>query len=282
MRGISIVVLNWNNYADTKECLTSLSQVTDPDVEIILVDNGSQDGSGERLKSEFPQVKLIANKENLGFTGGNNVGIKYALAQGRKYILLLNNDTVVEPDFLSKLLKSAQADPQVGVLSPKIMFFDQPQKIWFVGGSFRSFLKKPYHPYYGELDNGQNENRPTETGWVSGCCMLVKSEVFTKIGLLDEDYFNNYEDADFCWRAKQAGYKILLVPEAKIYHKFAASVGGKFSPFYTYFRTRNNLCVFPFYSIIESIKHKQFASVSTTLLAIADFMRGKYGKGSIL
>lgn len=280
---LSIIILNWNQYEDTSECLNSLGN----NYKIMLVDNGSIDGSADKLKAQYPHIELIKNKTNLGFAAGNNVAIKKALQDGNNYILLLNNDTKVEPDFLEWLVKAMKRSEDIGIVSPKIMCFDKPQKVWFSGGYYLPILKKPTHAFdkQGEID------------WASGCCMLVRKEVFNKIGLLDEDYFNNYEDVDFCYRAKKAGFNIKLVPESIIYHKFAASMGGKFSPFYTYYRTRNNLLffkktkqwlplvlnflTFPVYSIISSIKNGQIEGVKTTLLAVFDFLRGKVGKSYV-
>ena len=293
MKRVAIIILNWNQEADTVECLTSLKALKYENYEIILVDNGSHDGSPDILQKQFPNIKMIRNPKNLGFVGGNNVGIKETLKTGADYILLLNNDTVVEPDFLSLLVQTMENDKTVGVVSPKIMFYHDRKKIWFVGGNYLPIIRKTNHKHYGEVDCGQVK-KITDVAWVSGCCMLIKREVVEKVGLFDPDYFNNYEDVDFCERAKVAGYKIMLVPQAKIYHKFAASMGGKFSPYYTYYRTRNNLLfykktkqwlalalnflIFPAYSIIMSAKNIEFGSIKTTFQAIFDFLRGKYGE----
>ncbi len=280
---LSIIILNWNQYEDTDECLNSLGS----NYKIMLVDNGSVDGSADKLKEKYPYIELIKNKTNLGFAAGNNVAIKKALQEGNDYILLLNNDTKVEPDFLELLIKVIEKPGSTGIVSPKMMFFHEPDKVWFCGGYYLPILNKPAHAF----------NKQDEIDWTSGCCMLIKKEVFNKIGLLDEDYFNNYEDVDFCYRAKKTGFGIKLIPESVIYHKFAASMGGKFSPFYTYYRTRNNLLffkktrqwlplvlnflTFPVYSIISSIKNGQIKGVKTTLLAVFDFLRGKVGKSYV-
>lgn len=295
MPKVSIIIVNWNQEADTAECLNSLKRIDYSDHEIILVDNGSRDSSPDNIQGRFQNIKLIRNRENKGFAEGNNVGIREALKRNADYILLLNNDTVVEADFLTSLVNIAEADSSISMATPKIMFYRDRDTIWFAGGSFLPFIEKPSHLYYGRKDVGQVKD-VTETEWISGCCMLIKREVFEKIGLLDADYFNNYEDVDFCVRARRAGYKIVVVPQARIYHKFAASMGGKFSPFYTYFRTRNNLLffkktgrwlplalnfvIFPLYSIFESLRNKEFQGIKTIFVAIWDFLIGKYGIGS--
>lgn len=294
MAKTAIVILNWNQLKDTAECLRSLGHLANA-APIILVDNGSTDGSPGELEKEFPQVRLLRNGENLGFAEGNNIGIRVALNQGAEYILLLNNDTIVEKDFLDRLLSAMRDDDSIGVASPKIMFYQDRNKIWFAGGGYYPVIGKPFHYYYGQTDSGQIKDVKT-IDWVSGCCLLVKRKVLEKIGLLDKDYFNNYEDVDFCTRAKRAGYKIVVIPQAKIYHKFAAAMGGKFSPFYTYFRVRNNLLffkksgrrlplvlnfiIFPVYSLFASLKHGDRASVRATFVAVLDFLRGSYGLGS--
>jgi hypothetical protein len=292
---VAVIILNWEQEADTTECLRSLDKVIGERPEIILVDNGSRDGSAARLKERFPRIKLIANPENVGFAEGNNIGIAEALKAAPDHLLLLNNDTTVEPDFLQRLLAAAASDPAVGIVSPKIMFFQDRQKIWFLGGGFQPVIRKPFHLRYGRTDNGL-PTAPFETEWLSGCCLLIRRRVLEQIGRLDKDYFNNYEDVDFCVRAKQAGYKCVVAPGAQIYHKFAASMGGKASPFYTYFRTRNNLLffrktsqwfplvlnlvLFPVYSVALSIVAGKWQSVGATVAGVVDYFRGNYGYGS--
>lgn len=294
MTKIAIIILNWNKEQDTAECLNSLKQIDYPDHEIILVDNGSTDGSGDRLKQSFPFVHLIKNQENLGFAQGNNVGIRAAINQDAAMVLLLNNDTVVEPDFLSKLVNSVETDKKIGIAAPKIMFYHEPERIWSVGGKYLSIVRKPDQAFFHEIDRGQ-QLKGNDLKWVSGCCMLIKREVFENIGYLDSDYWASLEDVDFCWRASKAGYMILIEPNSKIYHKFAVSFGGKHSPLYTYFRVRNlfiflrktkqwlplmiNLIIFPIYSIFESLRRGQWRSIKTTFIAIKDFFVGKYGVG---
>lgn len=222
---ISIIILNWNQEADTAACLNFLQKLAYDDYRVILVDNGSEDQSPDAIEERFPSVKVIRNRANLGFAEGNNVGIRAALRDGADHVLLLNNDTTVEPDFLRLLIEAMKNDRAIGIASPKIMFFSERNRLWFAGGYYLAFINKPSHRFYGQIDAGQVKN-PAETDWVSGCCMLIKREVFEKIGFLDDDYFLYNEDVDFCARAKEAGYTIVVVPAARIYHKFAASMGG--------------------------------------------------------
>ncbi len=293
---ISIIVLNWKQEENTSECLHSLHKIDYDNYGIILVDNGSNDSSPDNLQKKFPDLKIIRNYANLGFAKGNNIGIKEALKDKPDYILLINNDTTVEPDFLKILVDYAESDESIGIASPKIMFYSQPQKIWFVGGKFLLFLKKPFHLFYGQYDKGQMKE-PAEIDWVSGCCMLIRRKVFEEIGMLDADYFHYCEDVDFCIKAKQHGFKIVVVPDAKIYHKFALSIGGKFSPLATYYRTRNilllckktgqwpalvlNFIIFPFYAVGGAVTTKNFRSVIAAFFAVFDFLRGRTGKSAI-
>lgn len=292
---VAIIILNWNQTKDTVECLNSLQKCDYANFQIILVDNASQDTTYIKQFRKNKNIRFIFNPRNLGFTGGNNVGIRYAMHDMADYVLLLNNDTIVEPDFLTKLIEESERQAATGIASPKIMSYQDHGNIWFVGGFYLPFIKKPYHKYYNQKDIGQAD-KISKVDWVSGCAMLIKRKTIESIGVLDDDYFCNYEDVDYCGRAKKAGFDIILAPQAKIYHKFAASMGGKASPFYTYFRTRNNLlffkktkqwlpliinaAIFPIYSLYESLKNKQFGSIYATFLGIWDFLIEKYGYGS--
>ena len=239
-RQVSIIVLNWNNYQDTKECLESLRKSTYPNCKIIVTDNGSTDKSGERLKKEFPQYTFIYNDSNLGFAEGNNVGIRYALKRGADYVLLLNNDTIVDPGFLEPLVGIAEADDQIGVVGPMIYFYDKPKVIQSIGA--RINLLKGSHPLIGirEVDEGQYDE-PMEVDYVSGAALLAKRQVIEDVGLLDPEYFLYSEEVDWCYRAAKAGYKIMAVPKSKIWHKVSSSTGGTKSPFVAYYLTRNRI-----------------------------------------
>jgi GT2 family glycosyltransferase len=292
---IFIVVLNWNGEADTKDCLISLRKISYSNYEIILIDNGSTDGSDNRLKSAFPEVAFYKNIENFGFAKGNNIGIRYALEKGADYIVLLNNDTVVDPDFLTFLIQKAESNPQIGIIGPKIYFFNS-DIIWYGGGMLNARTGFTYHIGEGEPDNGQcDEER--EVDFISGCVMLVKKKVFDNVGLLDKDYFHSHEDADYCLRAKKKGFKIAYVPKSVVYHKLARTCGGRRSAFYLYYRTRNHLLfkkkqaikallfwpIFVFLiikRILGSLLIGQPKGALATIIGIFDFYIGKWGKGS--
>ncbi|MCD1294180.1 glycosyltransferase family 2 protein [Methanocella sp. CWC-04] len=219
---VSIILLNWNGKDDTVECLRSLSHITFPDHEIILVDNASTDGSQDYFAEKYPDIVKIFNDENLGFAEGNNVGIRYALKKGTDYVLLLNNDTVVEPDFLSGLVSVAESDSKIGIAGPKICFYSHPGKIWAAGGKNNMFTGSIIN--LGELDPEEIYKGTKKVDFVSGCALLIKAEVIEKIGLLTTDYFLYFEDADWNVRAQKEGYLSVVNCDAKILHKSGISV----------------------------------------------------------
>jgi len=237
---VSIIILNWNNYQDTKECLESLRRITYANYEIIVVDNGSTDESGWILEREFPQYTSIHNNNNLGFAEGNNVGIRHALDREAGYVLLLNNDTTVDPGFLEPLVAIAETDHQIGIVGPMIYFYDNPKVIQSIGA--RINLWKGSHPIIGirEVDKGQYYE-PMEVDYVSGAALLAKRRTIQDIGLLDPAYFLYVEEVDWCYRATKAGYKIVAVPESRIWHKVSSSTGGTKSPLSAYYMTRNRI-----------------------------------------
>ncbi|NVM03275.1 MAG: glycosyltransferase family 2 protein [Candidatus Helarchaeota archaeon] len=238
---VFIILVNWNNYKDTKDCIESLLKIDYDNYNILVVDNGSEDDSYKKLYEEFSSsVSFIKNNENLGFSGGNNVGIKYALKKGCDYVLLLNNDTIVDRLFLSELMTNMEKDSRIVVSGSKVYYYSDANIIWFGGGKFNFF--KSGTSVYGlnKNDTTKNEN-VKEVDYISGCALLVRSNIFSKIGLLDENFFNYGEDADFCLRAKRAGCKVVFVPSSKVWHKVASTMKGNFSPFYLYFQSKNRL-----------------------------------------
>ncbi len=217
---VSIIILNWNGLEDTIECLGSLKKITYPNYEVIVVDNGSKENDAQVLEEKFGDyVHLIRNDRNYGYTGGNNIGIRYALDNSSPdYLLILNNDTVVAPDFLGQMVAVAESDASIGIVGPKVYYYDFPNRIQSVGvmtslrtGQSRVIGKK-------QIDTGQFDIQ-REVDYVSGCCLLIKKELIQKVGLFDERYFCYCEESDYCIRAERAGYKTVYVPLAKIWHK---------------------------------------------------------------
>jgi len=235
---VYIILLNWNGLNDTNECLQSLKKITYDNFEVVVVDNNSSGNDVNILKEEFGGFthKIIVNDSNLGFSGGNNVGIKYAIENGADYILLLNNDTIVEPDFLDNLVSHVNINSSVGILTPVIKHYNNRSKIWAAGGK----LSKLRGSGFASTEIGKS-NAPSEVNFASGCALLIKREVFDKVGFLDENYFLYLEDTDFCYRTIKSGYKILLVPSSVIYHKINASTKENVSRLPLYYVTRNRL-----------------------------------------
>jgi GT2 family glycosyltransferase len=238
-KNVYIITLNWNNEGDTIECVKSLEKIDYGNYKIIVIDNGSSDESVFKIKKQFFEIKIIENKNNLGFAGGNNAGIKYAINNGADYVLLINNDTTVEENFLDKLVEFGDSDKKIGILGSKICYYDNPSIIWSAGGKVNWLKNKGSHIGLDEIDKGQFD-KIREVGYLTGCCVLIKREVFEKIGALSEDYFLYYEDTDFALRAKNAGYKSIYVPSSKIYHKVSRSTKSGSSS-YIYYHTRNGL-----------------------------------------
>lgn len=225
---VGIIVLNWNGLADTRECLQSLFQMAGPARRIYVVDNGSGDDSVEALHREFSErIVLIANQRNLLYAGGNNVGILRALSDGCSHILLLNNDTVVDEQLLTELLEASEQHPDA-VLCPKIYYADRPNTLWYAGGKLNLRRARIAHRGIREMDHGQYD-RLEETAWATGCALFASRKVFETVGLLDDNFRLYCEDVDFCLRAREAGFQTFYVPQARLWHKVSAAIGGNLS-----------------------------------------------------
>ena len=234
---VAIIILIWNGQDDTVECLESLRKDTYSSKKVIVVDNGSSDDSAAVIRARFPEVTLIETGANLGFTGGNNVGIRHAIAHGADYVYILNNDTTVEPDSLSALIAAAEAAPKFGLLAPVMHYFDPPREIWFAGSRIVLASGLAVH------DNSRNPNRteaPYEVPWVSGCAMLMPASLASKLGGFDERYYLTSEDVDLSLRVSREGYAVVTVPAARIYHKGGKS-GKRISGIGYYYVVRNKL-----------------------------------------
>jgi len=221
---VYIIILNYNGKDFLKKCLLSVFKNDYPNFETILVDNNSTDGSFEMAKSAFSKLNFIKNQENLGFSSGCNVGIRYSLERMADYVLLLNNDLEVEKDFLTRLIQVAESDEAIGVLSP-LIFNGYTKKIWFSKGKISWWRMKSIH------QKTIKTNDYYKSSFIKGCSMLVKAAVFKKIGLLDEDYFLYWEDADFSLRSRKAGFKNIVVTSSWVYH-FEQSQKNKDSKIY--------------------------------------------------
>jgi GT2 family glycosyltransferase len=226
---------------DTIECLESVLQIDYPNIDIIVVDNGSDDDSVRAIHKNFQDITILETGENLGYAGGNNVGIRHSLKNGANYILLLNNDTIIDSRIVREFLKASSFASEGGIFSAKIYFFSEPDKIWYAGARWIREQGRFTHIGFGQTDAGKRFNSMTETAYASGCALFVNCEVIRKIGLIDERFFCYFDETDFCYRARKAGFKSFMVPSAKVWHKISASSGGNGSIFYYYFMVRNIL-----------------------------------------
>jgi len=226
---IAVIVLTRNGRDLTLDCLRSLEAVATPNVRFLVVDNASTDGTASAVRERYgPRVDVIENGANLGFAAGNNTGIRKALADGASLILLLNNDTIVDPSFLDEMTRALLSSPDVGIVGPKIYFAQAPDQIWFAGGEISMWRGTARHIGIREIDRGQYDVE-RDVDYVSGCALLARRDVFERAGLLDPAYRAYFEDADLCMRAARAGSRVRYVPAAKVWHRISASTGGQLS-----------------------------------------------------
>jgi GT2 family glycosyltransferase len=235
------ITLNWNRKDDTLACLESLVRQTSPELKILVVDNHSTDGSPQAIARLYPQVEQIINPENLGFAAGINIGLKHALDAEADYLFILNNDTILAPDCLERLLQPANA--QVGILAPLIYYADQPQRIWALAGSTNPLLLEKHDPW-AERDDPGDLPEIIDGDFVTGCAMLFPRRALETIGLFDEKFRMYYEDADICLRMRQAGLRICTVTQAQMWHKVASSSGGSDAPAERYWMARSSIHYF--------------------------------------
>jgi len=299
---VSVIVLNLNQEGHTRECIKSLQEVTYDPVDIILIDNGSTDGSGPRLRAEFPSVCYHRNEVNLGFSGGNNTGIRIAFERGCDYIMLLNNDTIVEKDFIQPLVEHASKNPRTGFQSCKIYLYSDQEAFWYAGGTLNIHKALSGHRGMFEKDRGQYDVTE-ETGLATGCMMIASKDLIREIGIMDETLFCYFEDADWCMRASLHGYRNIYNPKARIWHK--VSVTSKIdSPFYLYFTMRNKIYFLRKYSspgkwfvhlpyfiyfygrhlIRMSLKWHSYIGTKAVIIGLIDGLRhynGDHGKGHL-
>ena len=243
---IAVILVNWKKYNLTSKCIDSLNKSNYKNFKIILVDNEYSEKSLIDLRNKHKELIVFKEKNNLGFAGGNNIGIRYALENDYDYIMLLNNDTEVKENFILPLVERIEKDHSLGAVQPLILNFSNKSIIWNAGGKLNKFL--------GITSTRLNNNKLNSsivfddyTDWISGCCILIKSEILTKVGLLDEKFFNYYEDVDWSLRMKNLGYDLGFVKESIIYHHGSSSSKNKktkegvISSKIHYFNIRNHI-----------------------------------------
>jgi GT2 family glycosyltransferase len=297
---VAIIVLNWNGRDDTLDCLASLDRLDYPAYEVVVVDNGSSDDSVAAIRAPYPQVTLIETGDNLGYVGGNNVGLEHAKAIGADYALLLNNDTEVAPNFLSLLVEVAEENPTVGIVGPMIYYFERPDVIWSAGGGIDWGQGDTWMIGLNEEDRGQFGKSPRPVDFVTGCALLVKMSLVQQVGLLDPRFFAYYEESEWCVRAAHSGFRILHAPQAKIWHKISVNA-REASPQVHYYMTRNRLLFLKLTGAGLPARLRTLLLYGRTLLswtlkpkwrhkatqrramlqAMADYVRGRFGKMEI-
>lgn len=301
MKKVAIVVLDYKNKKDTQECIKSIEhlEIQDVSLSVIVVNNDTSTTYEVKDFSEHMSLTIINSTINGGYTGGNNQGIEQAKASGAEYILLLNNDTIVDKKLLKELLSVLEKDPKIGLISPKIYFFkgnefhkdrykekDLGHVFWYAGGimDWKNVLGK--HRGVDEVDEGQYDT-VQKTDFATGCCMFFKTSIIDEVGLFDPKFFLYYEDSDFNQRVKNKGYTIFYAPQAVIWHKNAGSTGGSGSGLQDYFISRNRLLFGMKYAPLRAkiaLVREAFSLLTKgrdwQKKAVRDFFLGKFGKGS--
>lgn len=285
---VAIILVNFNSYSDTIECIKSIKNITYENYKIVVVDNGSTKGDEKSITFLKDNTYYIQSKINLGFSGGNNLGINFSKKKfSPDYYLLLNNDTIVKKDFLKFLVISAINNYNTGIICGKICYFDEPEVIWFAGGSFNKKTGMADHIGYNKVDSNF-EPFEEEIEFATGCMMLLPKFTIEKVGYLDEEYFLYAEDTDYSCRVRNAGLKIIYNNLSVIYHKVSKS--SQNNNLITYYMVRNNLYIIKKYSnkklyayineiilMLKSvIKHEN--SLKAILYGWIDFLKRKKGK----
>ena len=235
------IVLNWNNPSDTLECVTSLRKSLYGNLDIIVVDNGSTDNSVTRVQEEFPGLDVIETGINTGYAGGNNVGIEYALSRGAHYVFLVNNDVTVAPETVSRLVEAAESHRAVGAAGPLVFWREEPASLYAAYGTV-NYSEAIVRLKGRNARDIERYSSTTAVDWVLGCAILLTGEVIKNVGKFDEEFFAYHDEVDWCTRARAKGYRILLVPEARVWHKGQSSTGGeRYASAKRYFVGRNSV-----------------------------------------
>ena len=272
---IVVIILNWNGIAVTADCIRSVKHTCYPHFDILLVDNASSDGSFESVKETFPDIQFLQYPENLGYAEGNNRGMKYAFFElAADYIVLLNNDTVVDAGWLQALVEVTLVNREVGAVGSKIFYYNKPETIWCTGGSFGDWRGIPNQIRHNEIDEHQNEE-PFQVDYASGCSILITRKAFEQVGYLDKDYFLYFEETDWCARAGRKGFIDMIAPQSWVWHKVGYSSGAVDSPLHTYYMVRNNY----FFLLKNTFGLKRSLKLIIYIgIAIRRYVLGRIGK----
>lgn len=223
---VSVIILNWNGLEDTIKCLESLSQITYSNYSVIVVDNASKGNDVEVLKSKFGDyIKVIQNDTNYGYAIANNIGIENALKSGYEYVLILNNDLIVDPEFLDELINLAETDPTIGIVGPKTYYMDKPSMLYTAGGILNRvnmYFGQHWMRGHNKIDNGKYDKN-YEVDFLAGACILLKKETILKAGTIPTEFFLQWEDIDYCVQIRKSGFKCMYAYKSKIWHKVGSS-----------------------------------------------------------
>jgi len=237
---VYVLLLNWNGKDLTIECVDSLLKSNYPNYKILIVDNGSIDDSVKVFKQKYSDVEIIQNKKNLGYAKGFNVGLKAAYERESDYFLVMNNDTVIDSNAITELVKVAKNDESIGIVTGKVLYYDKPNVIQRAGKETGKYFLPGKHIGAGEIDNGQCDFIK-EFDFVDDVFWLLSRKLYKKVGGYDPTFFNSSEEADLCIRARKENFKIFYTYKAKLWHKDSASMGGGGSPRIVYYDTRNRI-----------------------------------------
>lgn len=238
---VALIILNWNNAPDTLACLESVLQSDYPNYHILIVDNGSTDDSAAQIRAAYPDIALLETGANLGYAGGNNVGIRRALTRDAEHVCILNNDVIVAPGFLRPLVDICAQSKGQAVATPMICEYARRDVIWALGASVDQRSGETSRLHAGEAVQRWQGQPPFEVGFAPGTAMLIPRQVLERVGLLDEAFFLYYEEADWCLQARRAGYRMMAAPASVVWHKVSATL-GETSPLVDYYMLRNHLC----------------------------------------
>ncbi len=263
---IAVILVNYNGLSDTIDCLNSIGEQTLP-IQAIVVDNASKENEALIIQKQFPKVKTIRSNNNLGFAGGNNVGIQWALNNNFEYIALLNNDTILDCQLFEYLLNEVEEN---AIVAPYMYYHSNPQHLWYGGGEINRWTGNAKHFY-----TNKNKQHPFECSFITGCCFMAHRNIWGKIGLLDESYFMYNEDTDYSIRLLQKKVKIKIVPQAKLWHKVGKSSGGKKSALSIYYTTRNRLQIVKKYKSFFKATAYPFSVITRYLWIFLMKLKGK-------
>jgi GT2 family glycosyltransferase len=292
------VILNTNRREDTLACLDSLQASSYPQNKIIVLDNNSSDGSVEAIQDQFPQVQIISLEENLGYAGNNNVGVEFAVNQGADWVFVLNEDTILDPECISRLVEVGESDPNIGIVGPMVYHHDEPDVIQSAGGMLGPYWES-VHLAKNEKDTGQFVG-PHLVEWISGCAIMVKRAAIDQVGMIDQRFFYYWEETEWCLRIGKAGWRIVHVPGAKIWHK-GVQRDYHPKPSVTYYSTRNRLLmlakhhaplrvwIYALFNVLRTLtswtikpKWRSMREHRDAMWkGMADFLRRRWGKMSV-